>query len=459
MKRIFKAVSGMGVTAARTSRRALAVATVAMAALTTVTAFTPAAQAQGNLFAPVVEVNDQVITRYEVNQRIAMMAALGGGATEEAAIEALINERLQREAASRLGIQATQTGIDAGIAEFAQRGGLEPKEFLDVLANRGVAYESFRDFVVAGVVWREFARNRFASRIQITEAEIDRALQTQGPSGGLRVLLSEIFLPARTPEERAQSEQLAARIAASPSLSNFAAAARKYSVAPSRERSGRLNWTNIGDLPAPLRNTILALKPGEVTAPLSTGNAIGIFQLRSMEETDVATPEPLSIEYAAYYIAGGHTDAAHAQAAKIAASVDSCNDLYGIAKGQPASVLQHDTVPTGEIPQDVAIELSKLDAGEISTALTRSNGETLVFLMLCQRNYTDAAPAAPAQDEGDAVEGEEADDAPLTAEQAASAARTQQREEIRNRLRGQRLNAMAANYLSELKADAVITRY
>lgn len=77
MKRIFKAVSGMGVTAARTSRRALAVATVAMAALTTVTAVTPAAQAQGNLFAPVVEVNDQVITRYEVNQRIAMMAALG----------------------------------------------------------------------------------------------------------------------------------------------------------------------------------------------------------------------------------------------------------------------------------------------------------------------------------------------------------------------------------------------
>ena len=38
-----------------------------------------------------------------------------------------------------------------------------------------------------------------------------------------------------------------------------------------------------------------------------------------------------------------------------------------------------------EIPQDVAIELAKLDPGEVSTALTRANGETLVFLMLCNR--------------------------------------------------------------------------
>ncbi|WP_417250736.1 peptidylprolyl isomerase [Celeribacter sp.] len=459
-----KAVADASSRAATRTQRTIASARAAFGAVAGLTALTlalgltpPPAHAQGNLFAPVVLVNDQVITRYEVNQRIAMMSALGGSATEEVAIDALINERLQREAASRLGIQATQAGIDAGIAEFAERGGLEPEAFLKFLESRGVAIESFRDFVVAGVVWREFARNRFAPRVSISEAEIDRALQTQGPTGGLRLLLSEIFLPARTPEERAESERLASRIASGATLGSFAAAARQYSVAPSRERSGRLDWTPVGNLPAPLRAAVLALKPGEVTAPLSTGNAIGFFQLRAIEETEVPTPEPVSIEYAAYYIDGGRTEAGLARAAKVAANVDTCNDLYGIAKGQPAEVLQIDTLPTASIPQDVALELAKLDAGEVSTALTRANGQTLVFLMLCQRNYSEvtveaSAPAPRADDE------DEAQDEAMTEEEAAAAARAEQRETIRNRLQGQRLNAMAANYLAELKADAVIER-
>ena len=49
------------------------------------------------------------------------------------------------------------------------------------------------------------------------------------------------------------------------------------------------------------------------------------------------------------------------------------------------SVLDRGALPPSEIPTDIAYELSKLDPGEVSTALTRSNGQTLVFLMLCGR--------------------------------------------------------------------------
>jgi peptidyl-prolyl cis-trans isomerase SurA len=65
--------------------------------------------------------------------------------------------------------------------------------------------------------------------------------------------------------------------------------------------------------------------------------------------------------------------------------VDTCNDLYGVAKGQPAEVLERGAKAPADIPRDIAIELAKLDPGESSTALTRSNGNTLVFLMLCKR--------------------------------------------------------------------------
>ena len=44
-----------------------------------------------------------------------------------------------------------------------------------------------------------------------------------------------------------------------------------------------------------------------------------------------------------------------------------------------------------DIPQDVALELARLDAGEVSYNLTRANGQTTVFLMLCNRIASEGA--------------------------------------------------------------------
>ncbi|SFI70980.1 peptidylprolyl isomerase [Celeribacter neptunius] len=384
----------------------------------------PGLAAAQNMFAPVAYVNDKVVTRYELDQRMQLLSTLGGGTSRQAALDALIEDRLKMEAADRIGFAITDEQIAQGIAEFASRGNLQPEQFLSLMARNGVSAQTVRDFLSVGLTWRDYVRGRFASKAQVSESEIDRALQENGPSGGLRVLLSELFLPARTPEEAAQSEALAKQIAANPSVAAFAAAATKYSVAPSRDKAGRMDWSAIGDLPPPLRAAVIGLKPGEISTPLSTGNAIGIFQLRSVAETDTPTPPADAIEYAAYYIAGGHSEAAMKRAAEVEAQVDTCDDLYGIAKGEPESVLQIDTLPVGQIPNDVALELAKLDPGEVSTALTRADGQTLVFLMMCGRSYAAKADA--------------------------------DRDQIRNQLQSARLSALADSFLAEMRADATI---
>lgn len=377
-----------------------------------------------NMFAPVAYVNDKVVTSYELNQRIQFMSVLGSTPTRQAALDALIEDRLKENEMERVGLELTDEQIAQGIQEFASRGGLRPEQFLSLMAREGISAQTVRDFVGVGLLWREYARARFASKAQVSEVEVDRALQNNGPSGGLRVLMSELFLPARTPEERAESEALAKRIAARPTIGAFAAAAREYSVAPSRDKAGRMDWVNIGDLPPALRGTVAGLKPGEITAPLSTQNAIGLFQLRSVAETARPTPKADAIEYAAYYIAGGRSEAALKRAAEVEARVDSCEDLYTVAKGEPAEVLQIDTLPAGDIPTDVAVELAKLDPGEVSTALTRANGQTLVFLMMCGRSYGNSGEA--------------------------------DREQVRNQLQTRRLAALADSFVAEMRADATI---
>ena len=183
-------------------------------------------------------------------------------------------------------------------------------------------------------------------------------------------------------------------------------------------------WQELSNLPPVLRPILLSLAPGEITDPLSIPNAVALFQLRDIEETGTPTREYAAIEYAAYYIPGGRSPAGLDAAAKLRAKVDVCDDLYAVAQGQPEEVLERGSRPPSEIPQDIAIELSKLDPGEVSTALTRANGETLVFLMMCGR--TAAVNEAVA------------------------------REQVAASLRSSRINAYADGFLDQLRADALI---
>ena len=382
------------------------------------------AQAQ-NLFAPAVKVNEQVVTNYEVDQRAKFLTLLRApGDPHDEALKALVNERLQLAAAEAAGINLTDDQVLTGMEEFAGRANLSVEDFTKAIAGGGVAQESFRDFVKSGLAWRELVRARFGPRAQISEAEVDRALALTSGKGGLRVLLSEIILPAHTPQASAQSQRRAATISKLTSTAAFSAQARRHSASGTRGRGGRLDWMPLSNLPPQIRGQILALSPGQVTPPIAITNGIVLFQLRGIEETDAPEATDVSLEYAAYYIAGGRSDAALKEAARIKGRVDSCDDLYGIAKGQPEERLEIETLPIADVPQDVAIELAKLDEGEVSTNLTRANGETLVLLMLCGRT-------------------------PELGEDVS-------RETVRAQLFNQRLESYANGYLAELKADATI---
>ena len=383
-----------------------------------------AAMAQG-MFAPAIIVNDKVITGYELGQRALMLKTLRApGDPEQVAREQLINDRLRMQAAQEAGIVPTQQDVQDGMDEFASRANMDRAQFLRALASDGIAEQTFRDFVAAGVAWRGVVQQRFSGRANVTEAEVDRALSNAGGgAGGVRVLLSEIIMPMSGSDEAAVRAR-AARIAEIDSLSAFSAQARQYSASASRGAGGRLPWRDLNELPAPLRPIILGLRPGEVSDPLPLQGAIALFQLRDIEEVGYEAPEVAALDYAIYAMPGGRGEKALARARVLKARVDLCDDLYGAAKGQPEGVLERVVLPPAQIPTDIAFELSKLDPGEVSTALTRADGQTLVFLMLCGRTNT-------------VVEGAD-------------------REGVTVGLRNQRMGALADGYLAQLRANARI---
>ena len=219
-----------------------------------------------NPFATVVKVNDSIITRHEVEQRALFLEILGqGGDLIERATEDLIDDRLRMQDANSVGLRLSEEDFSAALTEFASRADLGPEEFLNEIAAAGVAPETIRDFLEAGMAWRIIARGRFGPLAQITEDEIDRAMAQTSGRGGIQVLLSEIFIPAPAGFEE-QSRALAERISRITSISEFADAAREHSVAQSAQDGGALDWIPLGNLPGHLRAGILAILPGRQRA-------------------------------------------------------------------------------------------------------------------------------------------------------------------------------------------------
>lgn len=399
---------------------------LALAGLTLIGTLPVAAQ---GLFSPVIRVNDRVITRYELEQRARFYQLLNApGDLMDQARERLIEERLQLDAAAAMGITASEEAITDGLTEFAGRANLTPEQFLAAVQQAGVAPETVRDFVIAGVLWRDVVSQRFAPRVQITEDEIDRATALAAGRESVRVLISEIILPAQSPQQAAAARERALRIAEITTIPAFARAARQYSAAPTRGRGGRIDWLPLSNLPPAIATQILVLSPGEVTDPIPVPGGIALFQLRALEETGLPPENPVAIEFARFLIPGGRTEAALSEARRIDGRVDTCDDLYGIAKGLPEDRLLRDTLPPEEIPTEIGMELARLDPGETSTALTMTTvdgKQALVLMMLCGRTMALAEEIS--------------------------------REQIANALRNQRIASYAAGYLAELRADAVIT--
>ncbi len=382
----------------------------------------PQANSQ-SLFSPAIRVNQDIVTWYELQQRQQFLELLGvPGSSETEVRQALIDDRLRKQAMRDAGIQAAPEDVQTGIDEFASRGNLSSEEFLKLLNDAGVSQETVRDFIADQLSWRDYVSARFLSQARPTEDEINRALG-QGGGGGLQVLLSEIIIPV-TPQTLLQAEALAEEIAQLPDQESFSSAATQYSAAATREDGGRLEWLSITNLPPALQPVILSLKNGEITEPLTLPNAVALFQMRGIREVTTGAPRYSEIDYAIYYLPGGRSADTLATAARLKEEIDTCDDLYGLAKEQSPEVLDRVTASPSEIPRDVALELAKLDPNEVSTALTRNNGQTLMFLMLCNRT----------RDLGEDTS----------------------RVDVANALTQQRLQAFADSLLEQLRADAVI---
>ena len=389
---------------------------IGLAALVLIGSLNSAALAQG-LFDPVISVNRAAITAYELEQRERFLEILQrSSGMAQRARDSLIEDRLKMAAADRASIKLSATQVTKAMEDFAGNANLGLDQLLASLAQSGVDAQTYRDFIKVGVTWRELVRARFAARSAPSEAEIDRALASAGAQGGVKVLLTEIVLPAGSAEELNRARQTAERLGRITSTADFSEQARRLSVAQSRVNGGRLEWANLSDLPDGLRPIISGLRPGQITKPLEVTNAIVLFQLRDVAETTAQSPEVAAIEYARLSGPAGAVQTAVQMA-------DTCDDFYGAVKADPALSFKIHSESPDQISQALSLRLMGLDKDEFD-AVPTSEGDQAEIVMLCARVY--------------------------------AALEDVSRGQVADNLRSARISSLADGFLAELRASADI---
>ncbi|GGW21969.1 chaperone SurA [Gemmobacter lanyuensis] len=376
--------------------------------------------AQQNLFAPRIIINDRAVTEFEYQQRLRFLQLLRApGDVEKAALEGLIDDRLRQQEAKRFDVKLNEDDLKKGMEEFAARANLSAEEFIKALGEAGVEPETFRDFVSAGLLWREIVRGKYSAYAKVSEEEIDRALEAETRKAALTVGLAELIIPAE-PGREAEALALARDIQANVrSEADFSAAVQNYSAAATRDRGGRLNPMPMANLPPVVAAAVGQLSPGQISPPVTIPGAVALFQLRSLVEGKPGDGSAVQVEYARLRLpAGRETSTLFAE---LRAKAQICKDFYGMASGVPADQITIESQPMSAVPADLGLVLSRLDRGEIAERTQAGQQE---LIMLCSRSVVREEPV--------------------------------DRNALRIQLLNQKMEKLADQYLATLKAEAII---
>lgn len=237
-----------------------------------------------SIFSPIIEVNNSIITQFELIQRTRLVEALNLSSDPALfAREQLITERLKQDEAKKLKITASNQELSLRLEQFASRANLSIIDFYKELRQLGIYPSTLETYLETEIIWRKIVNSKFDPTTSISDLEIQTAMNRAQFEDIFQVLLTEIIIPISS-DNANDTEALIQKLREVRSIEEFSNAARKYSVAPTAASGGLVTWQKFSDLPEILKPLILGLSPGEITEPVKLTKAVAIFQVRNVRE-------------------------------------------------------------------------------------------------------------------------------------------------------------------------------
>ncbi len=258
----------------------------------------------------VVEVNDDIITLYELDLAMApyirRVRAMGRPAAEEQKmlydvreqmLNQLIDNKLTDQEVRRFNISVSEETIDNAIEEIKQRSRLTDQQLREGLSSQGMTMDEYRQDIKDQILRSRLVNRQIKSKIVITEEDIEAYYaQNRAEYGGEMLYhLRQIVVSLEGGEDQAR-KKMEAVLGKFSEGAAFADLAREYSDGPTAADGGYLGEFKVEDLAAAIRSALQGLKAGEHTPIIKIGRGLQVFYIEDIKAKEDQTLEAMKPE-------------------------------------------------------------------------------------------------------------------------------------------------------------------
>ena len=377
-------------------------------------------------------VNDEVISKFDVDQRVNLFLVTSGiertpqniDGLRRQVLRTLIQEKLQLQEARDSEIEISRAEINAAMQDMASGTNRSLNEVEKFLKENNVHIRTMEDQIEAELAWNRFVRGRFGGQVSIGELEIDETMErAEAAMNQDRVNISEILLLANNQLDgqklMSEASQIVQQLRAG---INFGAVARQFSAASSSASGGNLGWIPVNQLDENIVPIIENMAAGEISDPVETSAGIYIVQLNSKQQSGGIDPmrNLFDLLIITYDIA---TEGHLAKLESLRDSFRTCKNTEAKAKEMDArNVTRTGQVELRRFPKNLQSKISTSEAGKVIGP--KKNEKIAEMVVVCDRK----------DDQGATIS----------------------RDAIENNLYSQRLAIMARRHLRELRRDSIV---
>jgi peptidyl-prolyl cis-trans isomerase SurA len=249
-----------------------------------------------------VVVNDDVITRLELQQRVQdVVGQLRRQGTllpdsailEKQVLERMIMEKLQHQFAKESGVQVDDVQLEGALQRIAQQNKFPSvAAFREKLEKDGIDFAKFREEIRGEMLTSRLREREVDSKLVVSEADIEAFLATQVTQGNkgeelrlahILVVVPEQATAASIRNYQRRAEEALAKLNTGAPFSQVAAG---YSDARDALQGGELGWRPANQLPALFAEPLASMKPGEVSPLLRSPSGFHIIKLLDRKSSD-----------------------------------------------------------------------------------------------------------------------------------------------------------------------------
>jgi peptidyl-prolyl cis-trans isomerase SurA len=254
-------------------------------------------------------VNDDIISTYDLQQRMRLlMLTTGVQPTQQAlqqmeqeALRSLTDEHLELQELRRVqkrqkgdqknGLIADDKEVDEEITGLARQNNLTYAQLKTSFAAAGVSLETLREQIRVQISWQRLVSGMYGGRIRIGEDQVATTLQRLNAAASQpQYLVGEIFIDAARAGGQQQAldgaQQLITQLQKG---APFPAVARQFSSAPTSAAGGDAGWVSAAQEPPEVGAALEVLRPGQLSAPIVVRDGVYIIYLRDKQAASSQT--------------------------------------------------------------------------------------------------------------------------------------------------------------------------